>query len=420
MKIGKYSLGIGDRFAQQGSAQLLAIKKAEESGFNITPVWNKSNREHTITHTSPADTRLAADNAVKAINWKGQYFVDADHINLSNVDKFVDSSDFFTIDVADYIGKIADRIIINQFIDHNIKLIGKFSIPGINKPLEITKPDLENIASKYLLAILEAGKIYRYIEDKKGVNSFVAEISMDEVNTPQTSLEFLFILSLLAEENVHLQTIAPRFIGEFNKGVDYVGNVSNFSSQFEEFLMIINYAVMEFGLPDNLKLSLHSGSDKFTIYRVIKNLLNKHNKGIHVKTAGTTWLEEVTGMALASNKTLDLVKSIYSDALTRIDELCLPYETVINIDRKKLPSSDEVKRWNSEKFANTLRHIPNHPEYNPYFRQLMHVAYKVAAERGNEFHSCLKDHRDVIGQQVTENLFDRHICKLFDLNNNGT
>jgi tagaturonate epimerase len=415
MKIGKYSLGIGDRFAHEGIAQLRAVQKAEESGLNITPVWNKSNREHIITGTSPADTRLAADAAVKALKWKTQYLVDADHINLSNVDKFIDSSDFITIDVADYIGKQADKKAIDYFVDRNIKFIGKLSIQGINKPLEVTKHDLKNIASKYLLAISEAGKIYRHIESKKGANNFVTEVSMDEIDTPQTPKEFLFILFLLAEQNIPLQTIAPRFTGQFNKGVDYVGDVSKFASEFEEFLMIINYAVQEFGLPDNLKLSLHSGSDKFLIYPVIKNLLKKHNKGIHIKTAGTTWLEEMIGLALASDETLNLAKSIYCESLSRINELCLPYETVINIDRKKLPSADEVKKWNSEKFANTLRHITNHPDYNPHFRQLIHVGYKVAAEYGKEFTSCLQNYSDIIGEQVTENLFNRHICRLFDL-----
>lgn len=415
MKIEKYSFGIGDRFGHAGAAQLQAIKNAKDAGLNISPVWNKSNREHTITNTLPADTRNAADKAVKASDWKGQYLVDADHINLSNVDKFIDSSDFFTIDVADYIDKQADRNLINEFIDRNLIFTGTLSIPGIENPLIITKHDLEDIASKYLFAISEAGKICQHIEAKKGANNFVTEVSMDEINTPQTPKEFLFILSMLAEENIPLQTIAPRFTGRFNKGVDYVGDVSKFATEFEDFLMIIDFAVKEFGLPENLKLSLHSGSDKFSIYPAIKNLIKKHNKGIHIKTAGTTWLEEVTGLALASEKTLNLVKSIYGEALCRIDELCLPYETVINIDRNKLPSADEVKKWNGEKFANTLRHIPNHPEYNLHFRQLLHVGYKVAAEFGSEFTSGLQNYANIIGQQVTENLYERHICRLFDL-----
>ncbi len=105
MKLEKYSFGIGDRFAQQGEAQLKAIIKAKETGIDIVPVWNKSNREHQIIHSSPADTRNEADaGRQRASNGMMPYYVDADHINLKTVDSFMDHSDFFTLDVADYIG----------------------------------------------------------------------------------------------------------------------------------------------------------------------------------------------------------------------------------------------------------------------------------------------------------------------------
>jgi hypothetical protein len=415
IKIEKYSLGMGDRFAHEAGAQLKAIRLAEKSGIHIIPVWNKSNREHEIIKSSPTDTRLVVDSAIKTNGWNNQYFVDADHINLGNVDRFIAASDFFTIDVADYIGIKTDSEAIKSFISRNSKYIGKLAIPGIDSPLEITKNDLQDIADKYVPATAEAGRIYRHIESKKGKGNFVTEVSMDETNTPQTPVEFLFILLLLSEEKVPVQTIAPRFIGQFYKGVDYVGDVSKFSIDFEKYLMIIDYSIREFGLPDNLKLSLHSGSDKFSIYPVMQKLLKKHNKGIHVKTAGTTWLEEVIGLAMAGGDALTLAKNIYIKALTRIDELCGPYKTVIQIDPGKLPSAEEVKSWSSEKYVNTLRHIPGQPDYNPNFRQLIHVGYKVAAEFGSEYTSALQKHSDVIGRQVTENLFDRHICRLFDI-----
>ena len=105
MKIGKYSFGIGDRFAHEGVNQLKALIEAEKLfGVHFVPVWNKSNREHDIIGTEPISTREEADAAVKALGYKDQYFVDADHINLKNVDRFIDCCDFFTIDVADYIG----------------------------------------------------------------------------------------------------------------------------------------------------------------------------------------------------------------------------------------------------------------------------------------------------------------------------
>jgi tagaturonate epimerase len=415
MKLTKYSFGIGDRFGHQGSAQLRALMEAMRHSIEVTPVWNKSNREHSIIHTLPQDTRNAADDAVKSTNYKGLYCVDADHINMSNVDKFVDCSDFFTIDVADYIGKAADAGIIKQSVEKNRNLIGKLEIHGLPEAIVITENKLEEITKKYLFATSEAGKIFRHIESKKGKGNFIAEVSMDEVDIPQTPVELLVILALLSQENVPLQTIAPRFTGRFNKGVDYVGDVDKFRKEFEEDLLIIDYSVKKFSLPENLKLSIHSGSDKFSIYPVIRELLKKHNKGIHVKTAGTTWLEEVIGLAVAGNEALQLAKKIYIEALGRKEELCAPYAQVIDIDIAKLPSQAEVEGWNSEKYANTLRHIPGHPDYNPNFRQLIHVGYKMAVEHMDEYISCLEKYADIVGKQVYENIYDRHLCRLFDL-----
>ena len=415
MKLSKYSFGLGDRFGHQGKAQLKAIIEAKSKSIDITPVWNKSNREHSIIHTLPRDTRQAADEAVRAVNWNDPYCVDADHINLSNVDNFLDFSDFFTIDVADFIGKPAEDQKIKESLAKNMDLIGKIIIPGISEPIHMTENLLQNSIKKYLFAVLEAGKIYRYIENKKGKDQFIAEVSMDEVNDPQTPVELLIILAMLSQENLPLQTIAPRFSGRFNKGVDYVGNVTSFRKEFEEDLLIIDYAVKKYSLPENLKLSIHSGSDKFSIYPVIKELIKKYDKGIHIKTAGTTWLEEVIGLAVAGGEALQLAKTIYKEALARMDELCAPYAQVIDINPSGLPSAAEVESWSSEKYANTLRHIPGHQDYNPNFRQLIHVGYKMAVEHIETYNQCLEKYADVIGRQVYENVYDRHLCRLFDL-----
>ena len=274
MQIGKYSFGIGDRFAHQGEAQLKALIKASETlGFEIIPVWNKSNREHAIVHSTPADTRREADAAVQTLAYKGQYFVDADHINLSNVDKFMDASDFFTLDVADYIGKKASQADIDAFVAANMKYTGKLQIPGIAAPFDVPVELLKRIAEKFLYAVQEAGKIYRHIEAAKGADHFVAEVSMDEVSDAQSPVEMFFILSAVAAEKIPAQTIAPKFTGRFNKGVDYAGDIAQFAREFEEDLLVIDFAVKEFGLPANLKLSIHSGSDKFSIYPVMGELI---------------------------------------------------------------------------------------------------------------------------------------------------
>ena len=415
MKIGKYSFGTGDRFAHQGESQLKALMQASKLlGIEIVPVWNKSNREHSIVHSTPADTRIEADAAVKALGYTGSYFVDADHINLTNVDKFIESSDFFTLDVADYIGKKAAQADIDAFVAANLNYTGKLQIPGIDEPFDVPQELLTSIAEKFLYAVQEAGKIYRHIEAAKGIGNFVAEVSMDEVSDAQSPVEMFFILSAIAGEKIPAQTIAPKFTGRFNKGVDYVGDVSQFAKEFEEDLLVIDFAVKAFGLPENLKLSIHSGSDKFSIYPVMGGLIKKYDKGIHIKTAGTTWLEEIIGLAVSGDEeAIDLAKAIYSGAVGRFDELCGPYATVIDIDKTKLPSSKDVERWTGEKLADTLRHIPGHQDYNPNFRQLIHVGYKVAAEYGEVFSDALKKHKDIVGEQVFENIYNRHILRLF-------
>ena len=415
MKIlGKYSFGIGDRFSNEGKAQLSAIIQAyKKYGIDFVPVWNKSNREHQIVGTEPSDTRREADEAVNALGYGKPYFVDADHINMNNVDRFIDASDFFTIDVADYIGKPADTDSVSKFVESNLKYTGKFTVPGIKEPFNVDRNLIEIMAGKYLFAVQEAGRIYRHIAHRKGADNFVTEVSMDEVDSPQTPIEIFFILSALAQECVPVQTIAPKFTGRFNKGVDYVGDTAQFEKEFREDLMVIDYAIKEFNLPKGLKLSIHSGSDKFSIYPIMGKLISQYDKGIHIKTAGTTWLEENIGLALADAQALGLAKKIAISALGRMEELCIPYSTVIDINPANLPTAEQIASWNGTEYARTLRHNPDDPLYNPDFRQLVHVSYKIAAELGDEYYSALKRNADVIAEQVKENIIDRHVARLF-------
>jgi tagaturonate epimerase len=413
MKLGKFSMGIGDRFGNQGIYQLQAFELAMKQGIEITPVWNKSNREHMIVHTVPEDVRKEADGAAAARKWERNYFVDADHINNSNVDKFIAASDFFTIDVADFIGKPATEKDISTFISTFKNYEGSLYVPGIARPFNIDKKSLREIAGKYHTAIREAGAIYRTIAGKKGQGSFIAEVSMDEVTIPQSPIELFFIMGALALEEINFTTIAPKFTGRFNKGVDYEGDINAFAREFEEDILVIDFAVKEFKLNPELKLSIHSGSDKFSIYPEISRIIRKHDKGIHLKTAGTTWLEEVIGLSMAGGEALRIAKGIYAQAYERREDLCAPYASVIDIHPGNLPGPETVNGWSSEKFSGSLRHIPGHSDFNPDLRQLIHVGYKVAAEYGNVFFNAIKKNADLIGQQVFENLYERHIRRIF-------
>lgn len=413
MILSKYSMGIGDRFAHQGRAQLAAFVQARAQGVEITPVWNKSYREHQIVGSQPGSVRAEADDAVRALNWIGPYHVDADHITLKTVDAFIPHSDFFTIDVADFVGQAAPEEDVQDFVARHHRHATALRITGIDRPLVLSSQIMAGVARKYLLAVREAGTIYRHIEAARGRDRFITEVSIDETDAPQTPAELLIVLAAIADEGIPVQTIAPKFSGRFNKGVDYAGDVARFEQEFDEDLAVIASAVREFDLPASLKLSVHSGSDKFSIYGPIARALRKHDAGLHLKTAGTTWLEEVAGLATAGGDALSLAKEIYAEAWGRIDELCRPYAAVIDVDRTRLPEPKTVGKWSSSEFVAALRHDEKCPAYNPHFRQLLHVAFRVAAELGAAYAEALDAHAGMIGRLVTENLFERHMKPVF-------
>jgi tagaturonate epimerase len=413
LSLAKFSMGIGDRFGREGTAQLRAFLAARDRGVSITPVWNKSNREHSLIGTRPEDVRGEADVACMAGNWSGSHFVDADHIALGTVDKFLAAADFFTIDVADAIGVEAEDASITAYLADMARFIGSLPMPGLAEPLIVSRASLIEIGRKYLAAVEEAGRVYRHIAERKGKGRFVTEVSFDEASTPQTPAELFFILAGLARENIPVATVAPKFTGDFLKGIDYVGDVGRFAREFEEDLAVIAYAKRTLGLPDSLKLSIHSGSDKFSLYPVIRRALRRADAGVHLKTAGTTWLEEVLGVAQAGGEGLAFAKRLYREALARYDDLAKPYATVIAIDRAKLPSPDEVDRWTGPAFVAALEHDTSCPSYNLHLRQLIHISFRIAAEKREPWYALLDANRAAVEARVRDNLLKRHMEPLF-------
>ncbi|WP_158788319.1 tagaturonate epimerase family protein [Granulicella sp. L46] len=411
--LGKFSIGMGDRFAHQAKAQLQACVLAADAGIEVVPVWNKSNREHVIIGSQPAETRKSADEAVRELKWTKSYFCDADHINLETVGGFLAACDFYTIDVADFIGKKSEEGEIDAFVQRHKRLVGNISLPGVNETFEITELLLRQVAEKFLAAVQQAGLVYRKIESAKGPGNFISEISMDETDSSQSPVELLLILAAIKDENIPVQTIAPKFSGQFHKGVDYIGDAAVFKRELDLDFAAIAFAIDQFGLPSNLKLSVHSGSDKFSIYPMIHTAMQKFDSGIHLKTAGTTWLEELIGLAESGGQGLDLAKEIYSSAWSLRAKLCLPYATVIDIDESKLPKPSTVAGWSSEQFASALRHDEDSASYDVNLRQLLHVGFKVAADLKAQYIDLIKQNEPVISRNVTSNLYDRHIVPVF-------
>lgn len=413
MQLARFTFGVGDRFAHQAKAQLQAFVLAAEAGIEVVPVWNKSNREHLTVGSEPDEVLRAAREAVETLGWQQPFHVDADHIGLDTVERFLPASDFFTIDVADAIGTPPAETAVEAFLTQYPQLTQPVPVDGIPQPLAMDAEKVRSIARKYLKAVDEAAMIYQKIAAAKGAGTFITEVSMDETDAPQTPPELLVILAALAAADVPVQTIAPKFTGRFNKGVDYVGDVAQFEREFSDDVAVLAHAVQNFGLPADLKLSVHSGSDKFTLYQPIGRVLRRTGAGLHLKTAGTTWLEELIGLAESGGDGLELAKSIYAAALDRREALCAPYASVIDVDPARLPPAAEVEGWTADQYVAALRHQPGQPSFNPHLRQLLHVAYKIAAELGTKYTDMLTANEAIIAKNVTENLWGRHMQPLF-------
>jgi tagaturonate epimerase len=386
---------------------------ALQAGAAVIPVWNKSNREHGIVGSEPSAVRAAADQAVRELGWQRPYHVDADHITLRTVDRFVPACDFYTLDVADAIGQPVGAAHLDGFLARHRELAGRIPVSGIDGDMVISPRALRDIAQRYLHPVREAGRIYRYVEERRRERGFIPEISMDETDVPQTPAELLVILAAIADEGIPIQTIAPKFVGRFNKGVDYVGDVAEFEACFRGDLAVVAYAIRHYALPANLKLSVHSGSDKFSIYGPMRRAIRDFAAGIHLKTAGTSWLEELIGLAEAGGDGLALAQEIYAEAWSHREALCAPYASVIDIDADRLPAPDEVQAWTPEQYVSALRHDRSNPAVNPDLRQLLHVGYKIAAQMGRRYLDALERYEEPISRNVTLNLWERHIVPLF-------
>ena len=411
MELEKYSFGIGDRFEHEGVAQLAAFQKLLEKGISVTPVWNKSSREHQLIGSSPIDTRKAAEAAVKVANWQGAYFLDADHVGRKTVKDFIGQCNYFTIDVAEQIGKPVEPKTLTEFLRFCQRYTKPLRLPEYISEEPIDLQFVARLAARYLAAIEEVQEIYQYLTDHIA-QSFVLELSIDETQAPQTPIELFVILLAAAWKKLPLDTIAPKFSGQFNKGIDYIGDLQQFADEFEKDIRIIQFAINELGFPTGLKLSIHSGSDKFSLYSIMRSIIGKYDAGLHLKTAGTTWLEELTGLAAAGGEGLALAQEIYRQAFARYAELTAPYVTVLAIDQSHLPKPTVVAKWSGAEFVAALRHDPKANAFNPHFRQLLHVGYKIAAEMGDKFLTALEHHRTSIAGRVTTNIY-QHLEKLF-------
>jgi len=301
------SFGFGDRLGLATPGHIAAVR-----GTKFAPIFaQQSIRENDRTGRTPQQVIDDAKRAVESAKWDAPWGADADHLmTVNDIQPFVDAGyTFFTVDPRAHVDNTADTNSVKAlkqkiaafnwdelsglYLSENIKqarppsrMIGQFD-----------RESLMRATVKYGRAIQLAVTMYKRLSDLK--DDFDFEMSVDESNSPTTPLEHFFIANELIRKGVKLTSLAPRFIGRFEKGVDYIGDLSALDAELKKHAAVTAH----FG---TYKYSLHSGSDKFSIYPLIV----KHwGERLHVKTAGTSYLE---ALRVLTKYEPDLFLKIYS------------------------------------------------------------------------------------------------------------
>jgi hypothetical protein len=285
------SFGFGDRLGLATPGHLAAVRAA---GGKFAPIFaQQSVRENARTGRIPQQVMDDAKRAVEAAQWDAPWGADADHLKtVDDLPPFVEAGyTFFTVDPGEYVDNLADtdspemlkrkvqtgrwEEIASRYLNQSEEQVwGRFN-----------SESLLRAAVKYGGAIEHAAAMFSRLSQMK--DEFDFEVSVDETDSPTTPLEHYFIASELSCLGVRFTSLAPRFIGRFEKGVDYIGDLNALETELEKHAAVTKY----FG---TYKLSLHSGSDKFSVYPLIANYWGER---IHVKTAGTSYLEALRVLA---------------------------------------------------------------------------------------------------------------------------
>lgn len=345
------SFGVGDRLGLAGPGHIKVFKE-----YDAYPILaQQSIRELTLTNRTYEDVLDSASFYAFREGYKDGFGADGDHLKKPTEVEYALSLGYtmITLDCSDYIRNDVQEMSKEQ-VDEETKLTEVLKKRYLNQTFDVegmkihfTEEELKRNVLVYGEGIEFATAIYKkyFIEQKANANF---EISIDETATPTSPTQHYFVANELTLNEVKLDTMAPRFCGEFQKGVDYIGDIT----QFEEELKIHAAIARKYGY----KLSIHSGSDKFSIFA----LIGKHTRGnFHVKTAGTNWLEAMRAVAACDAK---LYREIHKYALSMFDEAQKFYH--VTTDLTKIPNIDELK---DEELVDLFKQNDA--------RQLIHITY---------------------------------------------
>ena len=390
------SIGCGDRLGLATAGQLRAAKK-----FRLAPVLaQQSMRELTMTERTFREVVDDATFMVFSEDYREGYGADGDHLkNIPDIDTALDAGmPMITLDLSevmnaaagdwsdDEVRKAFDALPEDErqsalagYADQNYVLDGA--------KVEISAADARRCAVMYNKALDFAVEVNKHLRQRRG-EEFDLEISIDETTTPTLPSHHLYIARELMLRGVKVSSVAPRFVGEFQKAVDYIGDVAEFERQFKVHARIAR----AFG---NYKISVHSGSDKFAVYPTV----GKETQGfLHLKTAGTSWLVAVEVIA---EHDPELYRDMHRYAEAHFTEMLKLYH--ITADLSRIPALDTLKD------AELPELIHSHPDA----RQLLHITYGpiLTGELRERFFSAMHRYENAYAEAL-EKHFDKHFTLL--------
>jgi len=338
------SFGFGDRLGLATPGHIAAVR-----GTKFAPIFaQQSVRENTRTGRTPQQVMDDARRAVEAAGWDLPWGADADHLKtLEDLPPFIEAGyTFFTVDPGEHVDNGADTysldVLKQKFVDSNWDELSALYLNQNSEQVwgHFDSESLMRATVKYGKAIRHAAAMFQRLCQM--TDGFDFEVSVDETDSPTTPLEYFFIVSELRRLGVRFTSLAPRFIGRFEKGVDYVGDLDTLDAELVKHAAVTAH----FG---TYKLSLHSGSDKFSVYPLIA----KHwGERIHVKTAGTSYLEALRVLA---NHEPDLFLKIYSLGRERYEMDRRTYHVSAKLDM--LPNTNDLPSALDDFHAREVLHV---------------------------------------------------------------
>jgi hypothetical protein len=389
------SFGFGDRLGLATPGHIAAVR-----GTKFAPIFaQQSVRENARTGRSPQQVLDDAQRAVDLAGWDAPWGADADHLKtVEDIPPFVEAGyTFFTVDPGEYVDNAADSdlpdVLRQKAAGFNWDELTALYLNQNEEPPwgRFEAESLMRATVKYGRAIRHAALMYSRLSQMKAAFDF--EVSVDETDAPTTALEHFFIANELARQGVRFTSLAPRFIGRFEKGVDYLGDLTALDVELAKHAAVTAH----FG---TYKLSLHSGSDKFSVYPLIA----KHwGERIHVKTAGTSYLEALRVLARHEP---DLFLKIYALGREHYEADRRTYHVSARLEM--LPAAIEQPAAKEQPAVGNLPALLN----DFHAREVLHVTFGSAlAQFGAQIKSALVTHAGAYRADL-EAHFKKHLALL--------